>query len=292
MQIWKRALLSGYYHASLPWRRRRAKLAARQGQTPVVILAYHRVAADRANSWTIAPEDFVHHIAWLEAHFELVSLEEAQHRLRARANTRPTVSITFDDGYSENCQLALPLLIRKRIPVTYFVCSGAVLGGELFDHDVAMGNRFQPNTLDELRALAADGVAIGCHTRSHADLGPLGDADRLYDEVVTAGEELQRAIGTPVRYFAFPYGQHRNLNPRAFHLAYDAGYEGVCSAYGGYNYPGDDPFHLQRVCVDGPLIRLKNWATIDPLRERRIRRFFYGPEIAPRKAPQTGALRA
>jgi peptidoglycan/xylan/chitin deacetylase (PgdA/CDA1 family) len=292
MPIWKRTLLSSYYHASLPWRRQRARLAARQGRTPIVILTYHRVAADRANSWTITPEEFASHLAWLEPRFEFVSLQEAQSRIRSRANAHPTVSITFDDGYAENYQVALPLLIRKRIPVTYFVCSDAVLRGELFPHDVAMGNRFLPNTIEELRALAAEGVSIGCHTRTHADLGSLGEVDRLHDEVVAAGEELQLAVRAPVRYFAFPYGQHRNLNPRVFHLAYDAGYEGVCSAYGGYNYPGDDAFHLQRVCVDGPLVRLQNWVTIDPLKERRIRRFFYGPEIAPRKAPATGALRA
>ena len=262
------------------------------GRTPIVILTYHRVAADRANSWTITPDQFASHLAWLEPRFEFVSLEEAQSRIRSRANSSPAVSITFDDGYADNCQVALPMLLRRRIPVTYFVCSDAVLKGEMFAHDLAMRNQIRPNTVAQLRALAADGVAIGCHTRTHADLGAIGDAAILYDEVVTAGEDLQRAIRAPVRYFAFPYGHHRQLNPRVFHVAYDAGYDGVCSAYGGYNYPGDDAFHLQRVCVDGPLIRLKNWASIDPLRARRIRRFFYGPEIAPRNAPTSGALQA
>ncbi|MBX9788199.1 MAG: polysaccharide deacetylase family protein [Pirellulales bacterium] len=292
MPLWKRTLLRSYYQATLPWRRHRARQAARQGRTPVVILTYHRVAADRANSWTITPDEFASHLAWLEPRFEFVSLEEAQNRLRGRSNSRPTVSITFDDGYADNCQLALPLLIRRRIPVTYFVCGAAVLKGEMFAHDLAMGNRFRPNTVDELRALAADGISIGCHTRSHADLAAISDPAILHDEVVTVGEELQQAIRTPVRYLAFPYGQHRHLNPRVFHLAYDAGYDGVCSSYGGYNYPGDDAFHLQRVCVDGSLIRLQNWASIDPVRERRIRRFFYGPEIVPRQAPTRGALHA
>ena len=292
MPIWKRALLNCYYHALLPWRLQCARAAARQFRTPLVVLAYHRVAADRANSWTTTPAEFASHLAWLESRFEFVSLEEAQHRIRCRTNTRPCVSVTFDDGYAVNCEFALPLLLRKCIPVTYFVCSRAVLSGECFPHDLAMGNRFRPNSVAELRRLAAAGVTIGCHTRTHADLGPVVDADRLQDEVVVAGEELQRAVAAPVRYFAFPYGQHRNLNPRVFHLAYDSGYEGVCSAYGGYNWPGDDAFHLQRACVDGPLIRLKNWATIDPWRARYIHRFFYGPEIAPRATQTDGALHA
>ena len=44
--------------------------------------------------------------------------------------------------------------------------------------------------------------------------------------------------------------------------------------------------------IPGPLIRLKNWATIDPWRARRIHRFFYGPEIAPRAPKTDGALHA
>ncbi len=65
--------------------------------------------------------------------------------------------------------------------------------------------------------------------------------------MVAAGEELQAALGRPVRYFAFPFGLHANLNAAAFALARGAGYEAVCSGYGGFNFPGDDAFHLQRI---------------------------------------------
>ena len=51
-------------------------------------------------------------------------------------------------------------------------------------------------------------------------------------------------------------------------MAYEAGYRGVCSAYGGYNFPGDDPFHLKRFHADEQFIRFKNWMTIDPRKLR------------------------
>ena len=95
----------------------------------------------------------------------------------------------------------------------------------------------------------------------------------LRDELVRPREELQAAIGRPVRYFSFPYGRHHNLTTLAFQVARQAGYEGVCSAYGGYNYPGDDAFHIQRFGVDQSLVRLKNWVTVDPIRRYWIRRF-------------------
>ena len=82
-----------------------------------------------------------------------------------------------------------------------------------------MGHRFAPNTLEQLRAMAAAGIEIGAHAYTHADLGAITDPRVLHHEVVAAKEELQKALGRPVRYFAFPYGLHANLSPAAFALA-------------------------------------------------------------------------
>jgi peptidoglycan/xylan/chitin deacetylase (PgdA/CDA1 family) len=275
MPIWKQLLLSLYYHGSWPGRSVRNRLLAVTGRAPLMVIMYHRVADDAANAWTTRNDVFVRQIAWLQRHFELISLAELQGRVRARRNPRPAVSITFDDGYAANCDQALPLLVEQNIPFTYFVTSSAVLKGGLLPHDVAMGNRLAPNTLADLQDLVAAGVEIGAHTRTHADLGTVHDEPSLYDEVVTAGRELEDALAVSLRYFAFPFGQHRHLNRRAFQLAAEAGYEGVVSAYGGYNFAGDDAFHLQRMGVDGPMIRLKNWTTLDPFKQWKIPRYEY-----------------
>jgi peptidoglycan/xylan/chitin deacetylase (PgdA/CDA1 family) len=290
MPVWKRLLLASWYGSTYAYRAARLARLKRTGRVPVVVLTYHRVADDAANCWTVSRRDFERQLDWLRGKFQLVSLEEAQYRIASRANREPCVAITFDDGYAVNCEFALPLLIAAKVPVTYFVCTGAILQRKAFPHDLKMGNRFEPNTLEQLRHLAEAGIDIGAHTRTHCDLGRVIDPQAVRDEVVTAGEELQQAVGRPVRYFAFPYGGHRNLSARAFELAHNAGYDGVCSAYGGYNWPGDDPFHLQRICVDGPLIRTKNWATIDPWKERKVRRFFYGPELVAARLESVSAL--
>lgn len=283
MPIWKWLLLEAYYHGSMPYRQWRNRREAAAGRAPIVILVYHRVADDDANLWTRRNGLFAQEIRWLKDHFELVSLEEAQRRVRLQANHDPCISITFDDGYAENCQQALPLLVKEQIPCTYFVTTQNVLEGLPFEHDLKMGNHFLPNTIEQLRELAAAGIEIGAHTRTHADLGRVTDRDVLHDEVVTAGEDLQAALGRPVRFFAFPFGQYRNLSAAAFHLAYEAGYEAACSCYGGYNYPRDDAFHLQRIGVDGPTIRMRNWAAIDPIKHWKTRRFFYGADAARRE---------
>jgi peptidoglycan/xylan/chitin deacetylase (PgdA/CDA1 family) len=254
----------------------------------VTVLIFHRIADDRANDWTTSTHMFCKAIAWLKAHFELISLQEAQHRLRAGTNFQPSICITFDDGYEINCRHALPLLINEKIPCTYFVSTGPVLERQPFEHDRLMGNRFEANTVEQLEMLADAGIEIGAHTRTHADLGQVTDHEHLVDELVTARDDLATAIGRPIRYFAFPYGRHENLSVDAFKLARQAGFAGVCSAYNGYNYPGDDPFHLQRCGVDAAYARLRNWSTIDPLRHRRVSRFRYDA-IQPDKPACVGA---
>jgi peptidoglycan/xylan/chitin deacetylase (PgdA/CDA1 family) len=118
------------------------------------------------------------------------------------------------------------------------------------------------------------GVEIGSHSFSHPDLGSISDRDRLDREIVATKRELEDAIGQPIRYFAFPFGQRNNLSARAFAIGREAGYWGMCSAYGGYNEVGGDPFHLQRIHGDPELTYLKNWLDFDP-RVRRVGRYEY-----------------
>lgn len=273
---WKSWLLTPYYCATYPVRAVRNRRAAAQGRAPLMVLYYHRIADDSANSWTLSNAEFENQLDWLAKRFEFVSLREVQNRINSPGNNRPAISITFDDGYAENCEHALPLLIRRGIPCTYFVTVENALTGKCFPHDLAQGNKFRPNTVEQLRFLASSGIEIGSHTRTHADLGKIQDPDLLYDETVKASCDLEEALGRPVRYFAFPYGLHANLNRQAFRLAREMGWEGVCSAYGGYNFAGDDAFHLQRIGAEGPLSRLKNWVTVDPLKQLRVRRYEYG----------------
>jgi peptidoglycan/xylan/chitin deacetylase (PgdA/CDA1 family) len=278
MTSWRRLLPTFYRRASTPYRALRNRRMAAAGQAPISVLIFHRIADDQANNWTTPTQKFVQAIRWLKPRFDLISLAEAQRRISAGANHRPAVSISFDDGYEENCRIALPLLIAERIPCTYFVCTHPVLTGTPFQHDQSMGHSFRPNSVEQLRDLSDAGIEIGAHSRTHPDFGQISDHATLHDELVTARDELANALGKPIRYFAFPFGCPKNLTAEAFRLARSAGYAGVLSAYGGYNFPGDDPFHLQRRGGEGSLERLKNWVTFDPRHDRKIRRSI--PEAA------------
>jgi peptidoglycan/xylan/chitin deacetylase (PgdA/CDA1 family) len=263
----KNTLLNTYYMATLPQRRRTAADRAARGMEPVSVLFYHRVADVFRNDWTMPTATFAKQIHWLKERFDIVSLEDAQRRIASGRNCRPTVCLTFDDGYAENMDFALPLLLSEKIPFTYFVSTNHVFGNRPFPHDVAAGQPLEPISLSQLRELAAAGVEIGAHNRNHIHLGVVS-SDEILDEIVGSKHDLEQALEREIRYFAFPYGQPADLSTAAFEIAYNAGYQGVCSAHGGYNFPGDDPFYLRRIHADCELVRVKNWLTVDPRKLR------------------------
>jgi peptidoglycan/xylan/chitin deacetylase (PgdA/CDA1 family) len=268
MNVLRQCMLSAYYVATLP---ARGRASARRWDTstePVRILFYHRVADEKPNPWTISTKGFAAQMTWLRRRFEIVSLHEAQQRIASGHNHLPTACITFDDGYADNLQTAIPLLVRYQMPFTYFVSTRYVLEQEPFPHDVAAGVPLAPNTPAQLSEIVAAGGEIGAHTRTHADLGKWLPDERLEAEIVGSRDDLEALVCEPVRYFAFPFGLPGNMSERAFACCYRAGYRGVCSAYGGYNFPGDDAFHIRRFHADPQMIRFKNWMTIDPRKLR------------------------
>lgn len=263
-------LIHAYNWTVGPIRSVRVRQLKAQGKVPVAILFYHRVADTQLNDWTITNQGFREHVDFLQANFDLVSLEECQRRVASGFNDRPTVAITFDDGYAENSEFALPLLLERRIPFTYFVAVNHVLEQRPFEHDCRLGRPLPVDSVETIRALSGVGVDIGCHTFNHADCGTLSEVQAVR-EIVDSGKTLEDLLGRPVPHFAFPFGQWANLSRRGFELCRSHGYRAVCSAYGGMNAVGEDPFHLQRIHGDPSLARIRNWLSYTGKQMNKVR---------------------
>ncbi|GAB6166795.1 polysaccharide deacetylase family protein [Thermostilla marina] len=275
------AALAGYLGVSIPVRVSVRWWLAAKHMAPVVVFFYHRIADDRRTPWSTSSQAFRRQIRLLKRLCRVVPLSEAHRVLVSGKNTRTLAVVTFDDGYADNFRNALPVILEEEIPVTYFVTVENIRSGKPFAHDLPYGEPAAPNTIDEIRAMAASGIEIGSHAWTHADFGHLFDPHRIRHELVDSKRALEDLLGREVRYFAFPFGCHENLSKRAFALAEEAGYQAVCTAYGGYNLPGDDPFNIQRFHGDESLLRLIHRATIDP-RLLRVPRYEYAlPVPAP-----------
>ena len=167
MSLWKWMLLNAYYHATQPARWWIYRTLAAQRRMPIAVVYYHRIADDGATEWTMPNRTFLDQMCWLRENFELISMEEVQRRMRSGVNDRAAVHVTFDDGYADNCQAAIPWLVKEQIPCTYFVTAQNTLEGRPFDHDLKCGAHLAPNSVPEIRAMANAGIEIGAHTYSH-----------------------------------------------------------------------------------------------------------------------------
>lgn len=249
-----------------------------QSQIPVGILFYHRVADSHPNGWSMSCADYSRQLDWLQDNFEVVTLDVAQTRIREGTDT-PTVAITFDDGYADNTDFAIPELARRNLPATYFVSTDFVAQGKPFPHDVEAGVPLAPNSIDELKHYRDLGIEIGAHTRSHCDLGKVTERSVAEHEIVGSAQLLEDWLGVRMRYFAFPFGLPPNTSQVAVDVIRAHGFDGFCTAYGAWNWTQDSVyasqedtsgFHLRRIHADPGIQRTKNWLTLDPrkLRER------------------------
>ncbi len=254
-----------WLYQRLTQQRRQKLLSTLQGraQVPVAILFYHRVADSYPNAWTIERQDFVHQLDWLQENYRVVSLAEAQHQIRTGQCKEPTASITFDDGYADNARFAIPELLRRGLTATYFVSTSFVREGRCFPHDERCGQPLPPNSIAELQEFSEQGIEIGAHTSSHADLGSLSDIAAIRAEIVDSAQELESWLGKRVRYFAFPFGLPENTSQLAVDVIREHGFDGFCTAYGAWNWPESEGFHLRRIHADPGIEKLKNWLTFD-----------------------------
>ena len=116
----------------------------------LLVLTYHRVLAAPDPMLTDEPdaEEFSRQLDLLGAHFNVLPLAEARDRLAAGTLPARAVCITFDDGYANNCEIAVPLLRQKGVPATVFVATGYLDGGRMFNDTVIESVRRSQAQLD------------------------------------------------------------------------------------------------------------------------------------------------
>jgi peptidoglycan/xylan/chitin deacetylase (PgdA/CDA1 family) len=214
-----------------------------------VIVAFHRIQeTDASDSLSIDTATFERHCRFYRRYFNVVPLRELVHRITQGQSIDRYLAITFDDGYRDNFVNAKPVLEKLSLPATFFVVTEWMGTDVVPWWDRAQGVQHPWMNWDEVRALHRSGFEVGAHTRSHIDLGKVSSAEAR-DEVLGARQELERQIGVRVDSFAYPYGGRKHVTEANRAVVKDAGYRCCCSAFGGINPAGTDPFRLKRVPV-------------------------------------------
>lgn len=102
------------------------------------ILIFHRVLPqpDPLFPGEFDKERFNVLMSFIASTFHVVTLGEAVNRLSQNNLPARTLVITFDDGYADNAEVAFPILKKYGIPATYFIASGFLNGGRMWNDTV------------------------------------------------------------------------------------------------------------------------------------------------------------
>lgn len=139
---------------------------------------------------------FDEHLAFFRERFHVCTVQEGLAISEdGRWPDRPLLSITFDDGYLDNIELALPLLEKHGCPATFFICTSPILEGYPFWWDLVMASATERNGAHWQSLLASLNIrseknakielqkALGyLWSLSYADILAHIDVDRAYKE--------------------------------------------------------------------------------------------------------------
>lgn len=99
------------------------------------ILIFHRVLPRPDPLFPGEPdaERFRAQMQWVKSWFNVLALPEAIERLQTGTLPARAAAITFDDGYSDNYTVALPILQQLALPATFFIAVGYLDGGMMWN---------------------------------------------------------------------------------------------------------------------------------------------------------------
>lgn len=219
----------------------------------VPVLMYHRVG-QAGNAWEarycISAANFTAHMhALARKGYRAVAIDALVHWLEGGPPLpEGALLVTFDDGFRGVREHALPVLEALGWPFTVFLVSD-LIGQE--DHWTRASN---PDGVthplldaDEIRDMQARGVSFHSHTRSHASLPTLDEA-QLTDQLAGSRATLAALLGHDVPYLAYPFG---HLDERVEAATRAAGYRAAFSTQPGFNRRDVNRFRIRRIDVFG-----------------------------------------
>jgi len=213
----------------------------------VPILMYHSVsdtptASTRALS--VPPAMFAAQLRYLrdQGFSGLTFGELCQRRRGGHPLPANPIVLTFDDGYADFIEEALPIMIGHGFPATLFVTTGWLRGGERH----MAGN--PPDRMlwwGQLAMLSSAGVEIGAHSHSHPQLDQISEP-RLRVELTMSRCLLEDRLGYPVRSLAYPYGYS---SKPVREVAREVGYRQAAVVANTVAASACDPFAVPRLTV-------------------------------------------
>jgi peptidoglycan/xylan/chitin deacetylase (PgdA/CDA1 family) len=220
------------------------------------VLTYHHVGnrprGTRIKGLYVSPKLFGRQMAELDA--AGFSTAAYQSVTSPGEMQKTQVFLTFDDGFRDVFENALPIMRRHEFCAIQFLVSSLL--GKTNEWQEREGEVSEP-LMDEaqVRDWLAAGHEIGSHTLSHPHLTRLA-APAAREEIRASKHQLEDRFGRAIKHFCYPYG---DWNESVRDLVQEAGYETACTTESGINSGTGDRFALKRFTAR---YRSRNWKSL------------------------------
>ncbi|CAR51448.1 polysaccharide deacetylase family protein [Burkholderia cenocepacia] len=215
------------------------------------ILMYHQIRplpprSDVLRGLSVDPRAFRRQMRVLKAFgYRGVSVAELQ-RQQAQARGGKLFAITFDDGFRNVFDHALPVLDELGFTATCYFVSGKLGRSNDWDRGLATA---EAALMDRgaMREWLAHGHEVGAHTVDHVALSEVS-AQTARRQIAHSKAQLEEATGRAVVSFCYPYGSFDTIVRR---LIVEAGFHNATTTARGRATACTDPFLLPRLAVPG-----------------------------------------
>ena len=163
------------------------------------ILTYHSLD-DSGSVISVRPELFIRQMEELAGSgIKVVRLAEL------RSSSAPAVALTFDDGFQNFADVAVPALTRHGFPATVFLVTDYAGGRNDWAGQWQDIPRLPLMNWSTIAELSRAGIEFGAHTATHPDLSRLDEASARH-EILSSKQRVEDGTGKPALSFAYPYG--------------------------------------------------------------------------------------
>lgn len=163
-------------------------LSRSQDQARLSIVIYHRVLPqpDELLPDEMHAERFDEVCRWLRTWFNVLPLDEACRRLGEGSLPARSLAITFDDGYADNLEVAVPILRRHGLHATFFIATGFLDGGRMWNDTLIESVR-------RTRLEALDLADLGVEGLGRLPVGTLEERRAAVPQLIRACRYLEPA---------------------------------------------------------------------------------------------------
>lgn len=177
-----------------------ARIPSDEQPRGATLLIYHRVGGGTGDELDVSTPTFATQLDILSGH-DVIPLDAALDRVEAR-DPRPSVVLTFDDGFEDVHTNAWPLLRERRMPFTIYLASAYTGRTMVWEGSTAEGTPGRGLTWAQLDEMHASGLlTIGNHTHRHVRPEQLTHA-----ELDECSDAVERHLGVRPGHFAYPWG--------------------------------------------------------------------------------------